>query len=146
MKIVGATLLIILALAIIGALLGDPKGTGASSPAQSQSLSELVSSLKLKPSWARINARDESHGLSLTLYYRTPPSSLFEVETDTKSILRSVIKLLISKGRNPGDEHLAIFVWGQKAEAGETGKSLVRVYGSARYSWVSDQITFEPSR
>ena len=56
-----------------------------------------------------------------------------------------MLAALVKAGRRPAEEWTSVFVWVQQDGLhGETGRDLVRVFGSTNYNWNRDQLEFEP--
>jgi hypothetical protein len=88
----------------------------------------------------------ESRNIRITLIYAHMPEGLEQVKNDTQRIARAVLKVLVDSGRNPQRDMIAVFVYGQIPERGETGASLVRLFGKTMYDYNSDQLTFKPAK
>lgn len=91
------------------------------------------------PRWARIQSDGEYR---LSLYYRAMPAGHAEVEADTKAIARDALKELQAHGIDPRVDHVTVGVSGRMDERGETGASMVRVFGRTRYNWANDSLEY----
>ena len=144
------TFLLVAAIIITVVMLGHPLrvvGTEPGSSGQHLSREWVLRSLgAMPPRWKEI-AFDETSNrrFRLTLVYRQMPSSLREVENDTKRIARAVLKVLVEHGRSPREEMISIFVHAHIPEKGETGANLVRVFGKTMYNYNNDQFEFKPA-
>jgi hypothetical protein len=102
-----------------------------------------------KPSgkWQEIRFDEiKKDNVRATILYKQMPSSLHEVELDTKSVARAILKVLVAQGRNPRAEWIGVFVHAHKPERGETGASVVRVFGRTMYNFNNDQLEFKPAK
>jgi hypothetical protein len=97
--------------------------------------------------WGKIAVDSSSSDRSydLTLVYRTMPSGLQEVESDTKRIARAVLKTLIADGRKPRQEMISVNVSAHMPFRGETGAAMARVFGMTHYSYANDSLQFKPA-
>ena len=78
-------------------------------------------------SWRAIRFEERrKDDISLTLLYQLVPSSLMQVENDTKRIARAALKVLMQDGRKPQQEGITLFVRAQMPTKGETGADLVQ--------------------
>jgi hypothetical protein len=100
------------------------------------------------PKWQEIRFDNDNSAkmVALTINYRRTPSGYGEVEADTRRVARAVLRTLVANGRNPHAEWIFVSVRGQKPESGETGADLVRVFGTTRYDFNSDQLVFEAAQ
>ena len=102
-----------------------------------------------KPSsnWASVRFDNISkNDFRLTVLYKKSPSSMAEVEKDTKAVARAVLKVLMDDGRKPREEWVFVFVHAHQPEKGETGGDLVRVYGKTAYDFNTDSLKFTPAK
>jgi hypothetical protein len=105
---------------------------------------QAAASVKRSPKWERIEVqRAEAGDYSLVIWYKAAPAGYDEVERDTKALASAVLKSLQAAGKRPADERITVFTRGRKAERGETGKHLVRVYGRTDYDYNNDRLRFE---
>jgi hypothetical protein len=103
--------------------------TGAATTDQREALvKEAIGTIQMKPDWEQINFT-KADPYSLTLYYRNDPS-LFDVETDTTSIARSVFSEIVASGQKPG----RLYVYAERRQVG--------VYGYVSYSPRDDGFHF----
>lgn len=93
--------------------------------------------------WARIQGDGEYR---LSLYYRSMPTGHAQVEADTKAIARDALNELQARGLNPHQERITVGVSGRMDERGETGASMVRVFGRTRYNWANDSLEYKPAK
>jgi hypothetical protein len=109
--------------------------------------SKVAASVKLAPTWERIEVqRAKADDYALIVWYKKSPGTLAAVEQDTTIVARALLRELVKVGTLPRASPLYVVVRGRKAETGETGKQLVRLYGVSRYDSVSDQIAFERNK
>lgn len=114
----------------------------ASARAFATEVSRVVPS---RPDWDHIEG-DVADGdnYRVVLFYRDMPTSKWQVERDSKAVVRGMLKVLSAQGRQPAQEHLSITARAHRREAGETGKALQRVFGRAVYQWTTDSIVYKP--
>lgn len=99
------------------------------------------------PKWQRIEVqRATPDDYALVVWYKRMPDNFAEVERDTKTIGRAMLKELQAVKRLPSEQELHLVVRARMPEVGETGKSLVRVFGVSRYFASHDQFTFERNK
>jgi hypothetical protein len=115
-------------------------------------MAQAVAAIKLKPKWQRIEiAEEKPTNYRLQLYYKptgqpaSPVIGQAEASTDTKEIARAVLAQLQKDGKDPARERIFVSVYAyQEGARGETGKALVRPFGSTVYDYNSDQLQFRP--
>lgn len=115
---------------------------------QRPSVAELQSTVRnripLKTKWSRIVVEEaDRDSVKLAVIYNSMPTGHAEIEQDTTEIARVAIAALVDAGRNPSQERLYLSVWARKPETGETGKSLVRIFGKSSYNYHNDSIQYE---
>lgn len=100
---------------------------------------------KFPAKWNGINISKISQSMVVVyLEYRQKPSSMNEVESDSKRVAQATVDTLIGKQWNPREKGTMVFVHAQMPENGSTGSNLIRQFGKATYSPYTDSINFEP--
>lgn len=166
-KVLGVAVLILVTIAALGAASVDtnaPTQAPASAPAAgsptavqpqaaavdpdqaARALAErTIDNVPMRPDWKGIRIdKATAHHFAFVLVYNREPAGYAQVELDTKTIARAMLRALVDSGRHPSDEGITVFVWAQQEGLrGETGKPLVRVFGDTSYDYNTDQLKFE---
>lgn len=130
---------------LLAAVLLAPNIGFAATPAEIAERAAV--SVKRSPKWERIEVqRATPADYALIVWYRQMPADHAEVERDTKAVARSVLKQLAALKALPASSTLHLVVRARMPEKGETGKQLVRVFGSSRYNSDSDHLAFERNK
>lgn len=136
--------LVILLFVVIGCTCPPPKenvSTEKTNYPDSATLREAVKKNigKYPKKWGSVSFTEMSNNhVIIHLDYTAMPSSMAEVETDTKRIAKAVLDALRSLGYDPKANWFELFVHAQKQEANR----MVRRFGKTMYDFNNDTLTF----
>jgi hypothetical protein len=130
---------------IIGLELGNRGKTPEQSPVAASSKTAVQAAVQdlanHTPAWQSVATEIDDPDYYVTVNYRETPS-IGVPEEDSELIIRTILRALVNQGREPSQESLHIGATMQQPLRGETGRSLVRVFGQGFYDYNNDQITF----
>jgi hypothetical protein len=116
---------------------------------------QAIATVKHERNWQEIRiSTAKPTAYSLRLDYKSQPgggdgahyrpAELFgTVERDTTAIARALLKTLVAAGHQPATEGIWVSVFGGLPVKGETGKDVIRPYGTTRYNPSTDSLSFE---
>ncbi len=90
--------------------------------------------------------RAKADDYALIVWCKRMPADFVEVERDTQTVARALLKELGELNVLPAAAPLCVVVRGRMPKKGETGKQLVRVFGVSRDDSQSDQVSFERNK
>lgn len=109
-------------------------------------LQKAVDAIPKKEGWRSITVDGETkeNEYDVTLDYSAPAPE-FEIEDDTATIARAILKARVAAGHSPSTEDTHVFVHAERSGAnGETSNDMVLLYGMSEYNPYHDAITYEP--